>query len=124
MDRFLGTYTVEFPRPANPAGWPLANFELALDHLLTEQIVELKAAGDGTNGIHLAGVKGVAVREIAPGKHEYVVSHDVLFDPPTTAQARLEPAERLRLFLADVLGITPRQWEGPWNIVALTVKPA
>lgn len=123
MDRFLGTYTVEFPRPANPAAWPLVNFELALDHLLTEQIVELRSAGEGTNGIRLAGVTGQSVREIG-GKFEYVMLHEVAFDPPTPAQARLEPAERLRAFLAEALGITPRQWEGPWNIVGLSIKPA
>lgn len=123
MDRFLGTYTVEFPRPANPAAWPLPNFELALDHLLTEQLVEMKSAGESTAGIHLAGVKGVSVREVG-GKQEYVMEHEVIFDAPTPAQARVEPAERLRAFLAEVLGLTPRQWEGPWNIVGLAVKPA
>lgn len=124
MDHFLGVYTVEFPRPANPAAWPLANFEMALDHLLTEQIVELTAMGEGTNGIHLAGVSGVSVRELGAGKCEYTMSHEARFDTPTPAQARVEPAERLRTFLAELLGLTPRQWEGPWNIVGLTVKPA
>lgn len=124
MDRFLATYTVEFPRPAVPAGWPLKNFEMALDHLLTEQIIELRSVGEGTGGVNLAGVEGIGVRDVAPNRREYTMAHDVRLDPPTPAQARMDPVERVRAFLAEALGITPRQWEGPWNIVNLTVERA
>lgn len=121
METFLVTYRVDFPLPRKPTDLLLSNFELVLVGLLTEETMNMKAAGEDLGGVHLGDLRGVKVREVGPKQREYVVRHSVRFETPGLERTHLRPPERLRLFLSEALGLTPRQYEGPWNITAISV---
>jgi hypothetical protein len=113
MRTYLTTYKVEFLSPKAPREWPLEAFTRAIDHLIADEVLARNAASERTlttialtEGVHMAdGAK--------PLSRIYKVRHlaEVPGDDPTL----------LRDTLADLLGVTPRQFEGPWNIIGIEV---
>jgi hypothetical protein len=114
MRTYLTTYRVEFLSPKAPREWPLEAFTRAIDHLIADEVLARNAASERTLTT-VALTEGVRMADGAkPLSRTYEVRHlaEVPGDDPAL----------LRDTLADLLGVTPRQFEGPWNIIGIEVN--
>jgi len=91
--------------------------------MLAEETLAMRADGERFS-VHLAAVEGIGRSLEGPRRAIYLVAHTARFAEDVTATCPLARAELVRTFLAEALGLTPRQSEGPWNIVGLSVSPA
>ena len=123
MDAFVAAYQVEFAAPRRSADWPLSHFEAALAQMLAEETLAMRADGEHFD-VHLGAVSGIVRQIEGPSRATYLVAHRARFEEGIAAIRPIERAALVRRFLADALGLTPRQSEGPWNIVGLEVRPA
>lgn len=121
MDSFVAAYEVEFAAPRQSSDWPLSHFEAALAQMLAEETLAMRADGESFE-VHLGSIEGLGRRLEGPRRATYVVAHAARFEHPGGKPT--ERAELVRRFLADALGLNPRQSEGPWNIIGLQVRPA
>lgn len=120
MDEFHTVYEVEFPAPRTPNDWSVSSFEAVLAHLLAEESLLLRDES-GLGGVHLGWTEGVG-RELASSRRaRYHLVQSVRFDEPLDPHEKLE---RLRGYLIEALGLAPRQYEGPWNIISVEVRPS
>lgn len=114
MRTYLATYHIEFLSPKSPREWPLEAFERAIDHLLADEILARREAKEDLRGVAIASTDGVDFEDgRKPLSRIYRLHHDAVVpgDDPALLQAAL----------SDLLGVTPRQFEGPWNIVSIEV---
>jgi hypothetical protein len=120
MDEFLTTYEVEFPAPRTPEDWTVTHFEMALAHLLAEESLHMTVDGDEL-GVRLGWTEGLSRQIHANPRHAtYTLLQAVRFTPTGSLP---DKTARLQAWLVDALGLHPRQFEGPWNIIGLTVSP-
>jgi hypothetical protein len=113
MRSYRTTYRVEFLSPRAPREWPLEAFTRAIDHLLADEVLARNAAKE-SSPVAIALTEGISMADGAkPLSREYVLRHAAT--APGDEPAAVEAA------LSDLLGVTPRQFEGPWNIVSITV---
>lgn len=120
MDEFHTVYEVEFPAPRTPADWSVSSFEAVLAHLLAEEALLLRDES-GLAGVHLGWTEGVGRELPSARRARYHLVQSVRFDERLSP---FEKAERLRVYLVEALGLAPRQYEGPWNILSVEVRPA
>lgn len=120
MESWLAVYRIEFPQPKRAKRWSAGRYELALSHMLAEE--ELARANDGESdeGVRLGRTRIERVGPLRNGSCELFTVQRVRFEGDDPLEVR---ATRLRSRLASLLGVEPRQWEGPWNIIALRVEP-
>lgn len=118
MDEYIVDYKVEFLSPRAPREWPPEAFERAVDALLVEETLARKAEGSLDDAVMVAISAAVESEETGKLRYRYRLSHAVRFADSVPAAER---PERLRGWLAEMLGVTPRQFEGPWNIVGISV---
>lgn len=108
--------------PRRPSDLPAENFRLALSHMLTEEIINMEAAGENRFGIKFIDSEVVGVRETGARQCDYLIRHTILLE--ADQDERLLSQQQVQIFLREALGVTPRQREGPWwNIIALAVRP-
>lgn len=118
MDEFHTVYEVEFPAPRTPEDWSVSSFEAVLAHLLAEEALLLRDEPT-VAGVHLGWTEGVGRELASPRRARYHLVQAVRFDDPLAPQ---EKVTRLKTYLAEALGLSPRQYEGPWNILSVEVQ--
>lgn len=123
MDAFVASYEVEFAAPRQSSDWPLSHFEAALAQMLAEETLAMRADGESME-VHLGAIEGIGRRIESPRRAFYSVAHSARFESHGATAKPVEQAELVRRFLAEALGVAPRQSEGPWNIIGLEVRPA
>jgi hypothetical protein len=121
MESWLAVYRIEFPQPKRAKRWSAGRYELALSHMLAEEELARSVDGEPDEGIRLGRTRVERVGPMRNGSCELLTLQRVRFDGDDPVEVR---ATRLRSRLASLLGLDPRQWEGPWNIIALRVEPA
>ena len=115
MQSYRTVYRVEFLSPRAPREWPLEAFSRAIDHLLADEVLARNAAKE-SSPVSIALTEGISMADGAkPLSREYVLRH--------TAALPVDDPAVLQAALSDLLGVTPRQFEGPWNIVTIEVGP-
>ena len=122
---FLATYPVDFVPPRKPGDIDARTFADTLSTILLEADVLQRTSTSSIDpeGVTIASTKAVAYRDVSSRVREYNVRHVVRFDRPLSRHAAaLDPANRLRAYLVEALGLHPRQSEGPFNIIGLTLR--
>jgi hypothetical protein len=114
MRSFRATYHVEFLSPRAPREWPLEAFTRAIDHLLADEVLARNAAKE-SSPVAIALTEGISMADGAkPLSRTYLLRH--------AATAPSDDPAALQAALSDLLGVTPRQFEGPWNILSIEVS--
>ena len=121
MESWLAVYRIEFPQPKRATRWSAGRYELALSHMLAEEELARGVDGEEDLGVRLGRTRVERVGPLRNGSCEILTLQRVRFSGDDPVELR---SSRLRDRLADLLGVDPRQWEGPWNIIAIRVEPA
>ena len=124
METYRAIYRVDFVPPVSPAQLSLQAFEEALDTLLNTAAIARRHEGLPDDGIRIARTEGLAVVPVDDRASDFVVRHTVRLHPQDGCPGNTDDGiARLCRRLADDLDLHPRQVEGPFNIVDLTVRP-
>jgi hypothetical protein len=89
--------------------------------MLAEEELARGVDGEEDLGVRLGRTQVERVGPLRNGSCEILTLQRVRFSGDDPVELR---SNRLRDRLADLLGVDPRQWEGPWNIIAIRVEPA
>jgi hypothetical protein len=111
---FRVVYRVECPSPTQIVS--ARQFRLAVNHIIAEEVLARSVLDDVVHRLRPVSMTVTDTRRIDPVTMEYDTIHVVRFTETVE-----DPCGEVRDFLQDVLGLTPRQWEGPWNIVGIAL---